>query len=287
MRVRNLKIAIQRSGRLNEPSVELLRKCDIAFDNGLTKLRSAAYNFPIEMLFLRDDDIPQYIEDGVADIGIVGENVLAESGSKAAVIEKLGFGRCRLALATPRTFEYTNLECLNGRRVATSYPNILGRFLEANLITAEIHTISGSVEIAPGIGLADVICDLVSSGSTLFTNGLQEVETVMASEAVLISRGDLGSDLNGILERLLFRVRAVHAAGQNKYILLNTPNERLEEIRQLLPGMKNPTVMPLAQPGWSSVHSVICSINHWDTVEKLKSAGAEGILVLEIEQMIR
>jgi len=287
MRDTNLKIAIQKSGRLSQASIDLLRKCDIGFDNGLGKLRSVAHNFPLEILFLRDDDIPQYIEDGVADIGIVGENLLAENESNINELEKLGFGRCRLALAVPKSFEYRTIQDLAGRRIATSYPGILGRFLESNSVTSDIHTISGSVEIAPGIGLADAICDLVSSGNTLFTNGLTEVETVMESEAVLISNGNTEGRLQIILDSLLFRIRSVLAATQNKYILLNAPNEKLDAIERLLPGMKSPTVMPLATSGWSSVHSVINDDEHWNVVEKLKAAGAEGILVIAIEQMIR
>ena len=286
MRDKNLKIAIQRTGRLSESSIDLLRKCNVGFDNGLGKLRSVAHNFPLEILFLRDDDIPQYIEDGVADVGIVGENILAETDRAVARVEALGFGRCRLALAVPRGFEYKTIDCLAGKRIATSYPRILERFLERNSVAAEIHTISGSVEIAPSIGLADAVCDLVSSGSTLFTNGLQEVETVMTSEAVLVSRQRLEGASRHILESLLFRIRAVNAARKNKYILLNAPNEKLEEIERLLPGIKSPTVMPLATVGWSSVHSVISENDYWEVVEKLKAAGAEGILVVAIEQMI-
>jgi ATP phosphoribosyltransferase len=236
---------------------------------------------------LRDDDIPEYIEDGVADIGIVGENVLAEKCSLLAPVEKLGFGRCRLSLAVPRMFHYGGLLDLNGKRIATSYPRLLSQFLANNAVDAEIHTIGGSVEIAPSIGLAEAVCDLVSSGSTLFTNGLQEVETVMNSEAVLISRSDLSDELQGIFRSLLFRIRAVNAASQNKYILLNAENAKLAEIERLLPGMKSPTVIPLAESGWSSVHSVINGNDYWEVVEKLKAAGAEGILVISIDQMIR
>lgn len=287
MRDKNLKIAIQRSGRLSDSSIQLLKKCDIGFDNGLGKLKSAAYNFPLEILFLRDDDIPQYIEDGVADAGIVGENVLAETGSQLTRIEKLGFGRCRLSLAVPRSFDYDGVKSLDGKKIATTYPRLLTEFLKKNQVAAEIHTISGSVEIAPSIGLADAICDLVSSGSTLFTNGLREVETVLGSEAVLAARIDLDGESANILRSLLFRIRAVNAARQNKYILLNAPNEKLAEIAGLLPGIKSPTVMPLAEKGWSSVHSVINELDYWVVVEKLKSAGAEGILVISIDQMIQ
>ena len=282
-----LKIAVQKSGRLSESSVGLLHKCDISFDNGLGKLRSVAHDFPLEILFLRDDDIPQYIEDGVADIGIVGENILAERGSTVARIEKLGFGKCRLSVAVPRSLEYAGVQSLQNKRIATSYPRVLGEYLRASGIEADIHTISGSVEIAPSIGLADAVCDLVSSGSTLFTNGLREVERILESEAVLISRSALSEDLEGILGSLLFRIRAVNAARQNKYILLNAPNDKLDEIKRLLPGIKSPTVMPLATTGWSSVHSVINENDYWEVAENLTRAGAEGILVVAIEQMIR
>jgi ATP phosphoribosyltransferase len=287
MRDKNLKIAVQKSGRLSESSIKLLKKCDIGFDNGLGKLKSVAYNFPVEILFLRDDDIPQYIEDGVADVGIVGENVLAEAGWKLERIERLGFGRCRLSLAVPRGFKYTGVLDLAGKRIATSYPSLLAGFLKRSSVAAEIHTISGSVEIAPSIGLADAICDLVSSGSTLFTNGLQEVETVMNSEAVLISRRDLDSALRNILQSLLFRIKAVNAARQNKYILLNAPNDKLAAIESLLPGIKSPTIVPLAESGWSSVHSVINEKDYWEIVEKLTAVGAQGILVISIDQMIQ
>lgn len=284
---KKLKIAIQRSGRLSDDSINLLKKCDIHFGNGLGKLRSVANNFPLEIFFLRDDDIPNYVEDTVADIGIVGENVLAENNASTEIIEKLGFGRCRLSLALPKSAEYKSVGDFEGKRIATSYPNILEKFLAENNVTAELHTISGSVEIAPSIGLADAVCDLVSSGSTLFTNGLKEVETVMSSEAVLIARKDLSGEPKKILDKLLFRIKAGKSAGQNKYILLNAPNEKLEKIIRLLPGMRSPSVLPLAETGWSSVHSVINENQFWDIVEQLKNEGAEGILVLSIDQMIR
>ena len=287
MREKKLKIAIQKSGRLSEDSVRLLKRCDVSFDNGSGKLRSVARNFPIEILFLRDDDIPQYVEDSVADIGIVGENILAEAESTVELIEKLGFGKCRLALAVPRSFEYSSVRDLADKRIATSYPKILQKFLDLNSVTAEIHTISGSVEIAPGIGLADAICDLVSSGSTLFTNGLREAESIMDSEAVLVARTGLDSEQQAILDKLLFRIRSVSAAKRNKYILLNAANEKLDEIMELLPGIKSPTVMPLFQQGWSSVHSVIGEDDFWEVVESLKDAGAEGILVVSMDQMIQ
>lgn len=286
MNEQKLKIALQKSGRLSEDSMNLLKKCGIRFSNGLGKLRSDAENFPLEIFFLRDDDIPEYVADSVADIGIVGENVLAESAKNVRTVEKLSFGRCRLSLAVPKNLEYNSVRDLAGKRIATSYPNILRRYFAENSVSAEIHTISGSVEIAPSIGLADAVCDLVSSGSTLFTNGLREVETVMNSEAVLVSRPNLEADLQAILDKLLFRIKAVKAARQNKYILLNAPNDKLAEITNLIPGMKSPTVMPLAETGWSSVHSVINENDFWEIVENLKNAGAQGILVLSIDQMI-
>jgi len=282
-----LKIALQKQGKLADGSTELLRKSGIGFSNGLGKLRTEAVDFPLEIFFLRDDDIPDYVADGVADIGIVGENVLAENPKAVEAVEKLGFGRCRLSLAVPKNIEYNALPDLGGMRIATSYPNILTRFFSSRSVTADIHEISGSVEIAPSIGLADAVCDLVSSGSTLFSNGLREVETVMNSEAVLIARPALGPELNTILEKLIFRIRSVKAASQNKYILLNAPVDKVEEIARILPGMKSPTTMPLAEPGWVSIHSVINENDFWDVVDSLKLAGAEGILVLSIDQMIR
>jgi ATP phosphoribosyltransferase len=279
-----LKIALQKSGRLSEESHKLLKKCGISFSNGLGKLRTEATNFPLEIFFLRDDDIPEYVADGVADIGIVGENIICEDKRDVEIVEKLGFGKCRLSLAVPKNFEYKSVKNFEGKRIATSYPNILREFFAKNEVKTEIHTISGSVEIAPSIGLADAVCDLVSSGSTLFTNGLREVETVLESQAVLIARKNLESPL---LEKLLFRIKSVKAAAQNKYILLNAPNEKLTEITKFLPGIKSPTVMPLAETGWSSVHSVINENDFWESVENLKNAGAEGILVLSIDQMIQ
>lgn len=287
MREKKLKIAIQKSGRLSDDSVILLKKAGIKFGNGLGKLKSEAENFPLEIFFLRDDDIPQYVADGVADIGIVGENVLAEARNSVEIIENLGFGKCRLSLAVPKDFHYGSIEDFSGKRIATTYPNILSKFLAANDIEAEVHTISGSVEIAPSIGLADAICDLVSSGSTLFTNGLREVETVMNSEAVLIVRENLSEELRAILDKLIFRIKSVKAAKENKYILLNAPNENLAEILALLPGMRSPSVLPLADGNWSSVHSVVNENDFWEVVESLKEKGAEGILVLSIDQMIR
>ncbi|MEP6946702.1 MAG: ATP phosphoribosyltransferase [Acidobacteriota bacterium] len=282
-----LKIALQKSGRLSDGSTELLRKSGIRFSNGHGKLRAEAADFPLEIFFLRDDDIPDYVADGVADIGVVGENVLAEDPKSVETIEKLGFGRCRLALAVPKGMKYGGLADLAGQRIATSYPNILRGFFDARGLAADIHEISGSVEIAPSIGLADAVCDLVSSGSTLFSNGLREVETVMLSEAVLIARADLGEGPRSILDRLLFRIRSVKAAAQNKYILLNAPADKVGEIAALLPGMRSPSMLPLAEPGWVSMHSVVSEIDFWEVVDALKKAGAEGILVLSIDQMIR
>lgn len=287
MNDQKLKIALQKSGRLSEESLALLKKCGIRFSNGLGKLRSDAENFPLEIYFLRDDDIPEYVADGVADVGIVGENVLAETEKSVETVEKLAFGKCRLSLAVPKNFDYRSIKDFEGKRIATSYPNVLRAFFASNGIETEIHTISGSVEIAPSIGLADAVCDLVSSGSTLFTNGLREVETVMNSEAVLVSRPRLETALQCVLDKLLFRLKAVKAARQNKYILLNAPNEKLEEIITVLPGVKSPTVLPLATRGWSSVHSVINENDFWELVENLKEKGAEGILVLSIDQMIK
>lgn len=287
MSVQKLRLAIQKSGRLSEDSAALLRRCGISFNNGLGKLRSEAGNFPLELFFLRDDDIPEYVADGVADIGIVGENIVLETLKTTTVVEKLGFGRCRLSIAIPKSFDYSGPSDLAGKKIATSYPEILKRFLGSRGVDAEIHTISGSVEIAPSIGLADAVCDLVSSGSTLFTNGLREVETVLESEAVLITRPNLPGEVQVILDRLLFRIRAVKAAKENKYILLNAPNEKIEKIISILPGMKSPTVMPLAKEGWSSIHSVINENEFWTIIETLKDEGAEGVLVLSIDQMIQ
>lgn len=281
-----LKIAIQKSGRLHDDSMRLLKECGIDISNGVNKLKTEASNFPLEVYFLRDDDIPQYIEDAVADVGFVGENVVYEKNKKNEVVAHLGFGKCRLCIAVRREEEYSGISSLAGKRIATSYPLVLSDYLEKNNVKAEIHEISGSVEIAPGIGLADAICDLVSSGSTLFMNGLREVETILNSEAVLIRNHHLGAAESKILDQLLFRIHSVKKAKNNKYILLNAPNENLQQIIDLLPGMKSPTVLPLAQSGWSSVHSVLNENQFWDIIEKLKAAGAQGILVVPIEKMI-
>jgi len=281
-----LKIAIQKSGRLYDESVKLLKDCGIDLKNGVNKLKTESDNFPMEIYFLRDDDIPQYVEDAVADIGIVGENVLYEKNKKVDIVERLGFGKCRLSVAVGRSEQYDGVGYLNGKRIATTYPLLVQQFLEKNKVDAEIHEISGSVEIAPGIGLAHAIVDLVSSGSTLLANGLKEVETVLQSQAVLIRNGRLDAEQQQVLEKFLFRIRAVKKARNNKYILLNAPNEKLQEIIQMLPGMKSPTVLPLAEPGWSSVHSVLNENDFWEIIEKLKDAGAQGILVIPIEKMV-
>ncbi len=285
--VRNkLKIAIQKSGRLHDDSVKLLKDCGIDMKNGANKLKTESENFPMEIYFLRDDDIPQYVEDKVADIGIVGENVIYEKNKDVQIVEKLGFGKCRLSVAVSKSENYNDINYLQGKRIATSYPAIVKKFLKENTINTEIHEISGSVEIAPGIGLADAIVDLVSSGSTLLANGLKEVETILRSEAALIKNAGLTHEQNIILDKLLFRIRSVKKAKNNKYVLLNAPNNNLEKIIGLLPGMKSPTVLPLAEPGWSSVHSVLSESEFWDIIEKLKEEGAQGILVVPIEKMI-
>ena len=281
-----LKLAVQKSGRLHDDSMKLLKECGIDISNGVNKLKSEASNFPLEVFFLRDDDIPQYVEDAVADIGFVGENVVFEKNKNVQVEHKLGFGKCRLSIAIDKNETYDDAQSLQGKRIATSYPLILNDFLQKNRVIAEIHEISGSVEIAPGIGLAHAICDLVSSGSTLFMNGLKEAETILQSQAVLIKHTDLDEQRQAILNKLLFRIEAVKKAKNNKYILLNAPEEKLDEIIALLPGMKSPTVTPLAEKGWHSVHSVLSEDTFWDIIEKLKNAGAQGILVIPIEKMI-
>lgn len=281
-----LKIAIQKSGRLYEDSIKLLKECGIELNNGNKQLKTVAYNFPVEVYFFRDDDIPQYVYDGVADVGFVGENVFLEKGKDIDLVYRLGFGRCRLSIAVPKSMTYNTINDLEGLKIATTYSSLLQRFLTKKNVNAEIHEISGSVEIAPGIGLADAICDLVSSGSTLFTNGLKEVEVVLKSEAVLTANKNLSEENKNILEKLLLRINAVKTAKNNKYILLNVPNHQLKNIIAVLPGMKSPTVVPLAEEGWSSVQSVVNENVFWDVIEKLKRLGAEGILVVPIEKMI-
>ncbi len=281
-----LKIAVQKSGRLQEKTVALLKECGLSFSNGPNRLKTDARNFPAEILYLRDDDIPQYVQDAVADIGIVGENVFIEKNKSIKLIERLDFAKCRLSIAVPKSTEYTGTAFLEGKRIATSYPFIVTKFLQEKNINAEIHEISGSVEIAPGIGLADAICDIVSTGSTLLSNGLQEVETVMKSEAVLVAGQQLSTSKQEILDKLIFRIKAVNTAKNNKYLLLNTPNDAIEAITKVLPGMKSPTVTPLNEEGWSSLHSVVNEDDFWNKIDQLKSLGAQGILVIPIEKMI-
>ena len=281
-----LKIAIQKSGRLHDDSIQLLKDCGIAVKNGHNQLKTVADNFPLEVYSLRDDDIPQYVEDNVAHIGIVGENVLFEKNKSVDVVEQLGFGKCRLSIAVQKNEHYTGAQFLQGKKIATSYPVLTQKFFDENKIHAEIHEISGSVELAPSIGLADAVCDLVSSGSTLFMNGLKEVQTILKSQAVLVRSKNLAPEQQTLLNQLLFRIRSVKKAKNNKYVLLNAPNESLDKIISLLPGMKSPTVLPLAESGWSSVHSVLSEDEFWEKIEALKNAGAQGILVVPIEKMI-
>lgn len=281
-----IRVAIQKSGRLYEDSIRVLKECGIEVNTGMNKLKAEANNFPMEVFFLRDDDIPQYVQDKVADIGIVGENVLLEKNKDVKIIEHLGFGKCRLSIAVPKGKTYKNISDLEGLKIATTYKTILSNFLRKEKVNAEIHEISGSVEIAPSIGLADAICDLVSSGSTLFMNGLKEVEVILKSEAVLIQNNTLGREELQLIEKLMFRLNAVKKSKKNKYILMNAPNDKLEKIIQILPGMKSPTVLPLAENGWSSVHSVVQEDEFWGIITALKENGAQGILVVPIEKMI-
>ena len=282
-----LKIAIQKSGRLSEKSLQLLEECGIKISNGERKLKAVAQNFPVEILFLRDDDIPQYVEQGVADIGILGENEVWEKGKDVKVIQQLGFAGCRMSLAIPKDESYTDLTYFEGKRIATSYPKILLDFFTRNNIRVFIEEISGSVEIATSIGLADAVFDIVSTGSTLLMNGLKEVETVVKSEAVLIANPNLTEATQAILNKLLFRIQSVREGKQNKYILLNAPNSAIESICAILPGMKSPTILPLVNKDWSSLHSVIQEDDYWNRIEQLKNLGAEGILIIPIEKMIR
>ena len=281
-----LKIAIQKSGRLSESSRKLFEECGIKITNGSGSLKVIAANFPVEILLLRDDDIPQYVEQQVADIGIVGENTVFENRKDVEVLEQLGFAGCRLSLAIPKEETYTGPGFFMNKKVATSYPGLLREYFSEKKINAEIEELSGSVEIAPGIGLADAICDIVSSGSTLLTNGLREVETVMKSQAVIIAGRNISGEKKKILDRLLFRIRAVKNARENKYILLNAPEEAVPEICRILPGMKSPTILPLAEKGWCSLHSVVKEDEFWDRIDQLRAAGAEGILVIPIEKMV-
>lgn len=281
-----LRIAVQSKGRLNEDTMSLLRESDIKLSSTKRTLLVQSPNFPIEVLFLRDDDIPQAVATGVADLGIVGENEFVERKEEAEIVRRLGFSKCRLSLAIPAAIEYTGLQWFEGKTIATSYPVILRDFLDKEGIHADIHVITGSVEIAPGIGLADAIFDIVSSGSTLVSNNLREVEVVMKSEALLIGTPNLPYEKREVLDELLFRIEAVQAADDKKYVLMNVPTERVKDIIDVLPGMKSPTIMPLAQEGWSSVHTVVSQKSFWDIIGKLKVLGAEGILVLPIEKMI-
>lgn len=281
-----IKIAIQKSGRLNIDSLEILKKCGISIDNGKDQLKAAARNFPLEVLYLRNGDIPQYLRDGVVDLAIIGENLINEKGKGIQTIERLGFSKCRVSIALPKEVEFNNIKQLDGKRIATSYPNTVKRFFEENGIAADIHIINGSVEIAPNIGLADAICDIVSSGSTLFKNNLKEVVKIMESEAVLVQAPNLSSEKNELIEKLRFRLRAVLRAKKSKYILLNAPNDKIEQISNILPVLKSPTVLPLSQKGWSSLHSVIDEGSFWDVIDALKEAGAEDILVCPIEKMV-
>jgi ATP phosphoribosyltransferase len=281
-----LKVAIQKSGRLSESSLELIAACDIRLSQGKRKLISVSNDFPIEVLYLRDDDIPQYVADGVADIGIVGENEVMEKGRKVETTKRLGFAKCRLSLAIPQDQKYSGLTWFNGKRIATSYPSILKRFLSTNKLNVTIEEISGSVEIAPSIGLSEAIFDIVSSGSTLISNRLREVEVVCHSEAIIISTPSMAGGKRKLLDELIFRIETVQRSKGNKYILLNVPNENIEKIIRLLPGMKSPTIMPLYKEGWSSLHSVVNENDFWKIAGKLKENGAEGILLIPIEKMI-
>ena len=281
-----LKIGIQKSGRLNDDSLKLLKDCGISIENGTDQLRVAASNFPLEILFLRNSDIPQYLEDGVCDLAIIGENLIFEKQKKVRLIEKLGFSKCRVSLAVPKEVNWSGPEFFEGKKIATSYPNSVQHFLDENKINAEIHVISGSVEIAPNIGLADGICDIVSSGSTLFKNGLKEVQVLYKSEAALYGSEDLDAEQQQLLDRLLFRIKAVQRAKNTKYVLMNVPDNKIEEVSNILPVLKSPTVLPLAEKGWSSLHSVIDEDAFWSVIDKLKKAGAEGILVIPIDKMV-
>ncbi|UOB17404.1 ATP phosphoribosyltransferase [Abyssalbus ytuae] len=281
-----LKIAIQKSGRLNDESLKILKDCGISIDNGIDQLKASARNFPLEVMYLRNGDIPQYLRDGVVDIAILGENTIFEKGNDLSVIERLGFSKCRVSIAVPKEADYSSVNDLKGKRIATSYPNTVNHFLSENGVKAELHIINGSVEIAPNIGLADAIVDIVSSGSTLFKNNLKEVETILKSEAVLVASPKITSELNAILKQLQFRIQSVLKAREFRYVLLNAPNDKIKDIITILPGMKSPTVLPLAEEGWSSVHTVINKDKFWDIIDELKTNGAEGILVCPIEKMV-
>ena len=281
-----IRIAIQKSGRLNEESLQILKDCGISIDNGKDQLKASSRNFPMEVFYLRNGDIPQYLRDGVVDIAIIGENVLVEKGEDISIAEKLGFSKCKVSLAVPKSFKFNSIKDFEGKRIATSYPNTVINYLKDKGITADLHIISGSVEIAPNIGLADAICDIVSSGSTLFKNNLKEVEVMLTSEAVLAVSPKISKERRELLEKLQFRIQSVLRARGSKYVLLNAPNDKLDGILKLLPGMRSPTVLPLADEGWSSVHTVINKDKFWEVIDELKKAGAEGILVCPIEKMV-
>ncbi|MEZ4971627.1 MAG: ATP phosphoribosyltransferase [Flavobacteriaceae bacterium] len=281
-----IRIAIQKSGRLNEDSLQILKDCGISIDNGKDQLKASSRNFPLEVFYLRNGDIPQYLRDGVVDIAIIGENVLIEKGEDIAIAEKLGFSKCKVSLAVPKSVKYRSVADFEGKRIATSYPNTVKNYLDGKGVKADLHIINGSVEIAPNIGLADAICDIVSSGSTLFKNNLKEVEVMLTSEAVLAVSPQISPERTALLEDLRFRIQSVLLARQSKYVLLNAPNHKLNEIIALLPGMRSPTVLPLAEEGWSSVHTVINKDKFWEVIQELKKAGAEGILVCPIEKMV-
>ncbi|MEO9893302.1 ATP phosphoribosyltransferase [Aurantibacter sp.] len=281
-----IRIAIQKSGRLNEDSLRILKDCGISIDNGKDQLKASSRNFPLEVFYLRNGDIPQYLRDGVVDIAIIGENVLIEKGNDIEFVEKLGFSKCKVSLAVPKAVKYNSVKDFEGKRIATSYPNTVRNYLEGKGVKADLHIINGSVEIAPNIGLADGICDIVSSGSTLFKNNLKEVEVMLKSEAVLAVSPKISEERRAILKKMQFRIKSVLKARQSKYVLMNAPNDKLDEILKLLPGMRSPTVLPLAEEGWSSVHTVIDSDTFWEVIDELKIAGAEGILVCPIEKMV-
>jgi ATP phosphoribosyltransferase len=281
-----IKIAVQKSGRLNEDSLKLLKDAGISIDNGKDQLKASARNYDLEVFYLRNGDIPQYLRDGVVDCAIIGDNLLFEKGDDIQVVERLGFSKCRVSLALPKDAPYNGIEDFNGKTIATSYPNTVKKFLESKGITPELHIINGSVEIAPNIGLADAICDIVSSGSTLFKNNLREVEKLMESEAVLAVSPKISSEAKLLLDNLQFRIQSVLRGRKAKYVLLNAPNDQLDAILEILPGMKSPTVLPLAEKGWSSVHSVVDKYAFWDVIDQLKAQGAEGILVCPIEKMV-
>lgn len=281
-----IRIAIQKSGRLNQDSLQILKDCGISIDNGKDQLKASSRNFPMEVFYLRNGDIPQYLRDGVVDIAIIGENVLIEKGSDITIAEKLGFSKCKVSLAVPKSFKYNSVSDFEGKRIATSYPNTVKKYLAEKGVHVDLHIISGSVEIAPNIGLADGICDIVSSGSTLFKNNLKEVEVMLKSEAVLAVSPTISEERKALLSKLQFRIQSVLRARQSKYVLLNAPNDKLNNILALLPGMRSPTVLPLADEGWSSVHTVIQKDTFWEVIDELKLAGAEGILVCPIEKMV-